>query len=267
MSFKELNMMEWEKVLTAIKETSPLTMGLLRSCKTAELTEERLSLCFMSDWSASKMRKAEHLEALKNALLSLYNIEPEIDITSIAPREIQQVNTQNDQIKAPKRIKLPRESFVGNWKVEPPQVICPFCGFEYVHIENCEYRKGNDNHEAHPSIRGDFVEIKFWCENDHRWFLCFGFHKGYTFAWVENEIGMGQEKPLTYHEYIKTDEWKEKARQAKDRADWRCQLCNTRPIKKDLHAHHRTYERLGKEEPGDITVLCANCHAKFHDKA
>ena len=69
-------------------------------------------------------------------------------------------------------------------------------------------------------------------------------------------------KKLNYYEYIQSKEWIKKANAAKKRADGRCQLCY-----KDgsLHAHHRTYKRLGDEKPNDITVLCANCHAKFHD--
>ena len=66
---------------------------------------------------------------------------------------------------------------------------------------------------------------------------------------------------IDYKRYICSPEWKEKADAAKTSAGWRCQLCNS---KGQLHAHHRTYERLGIEEPGDITVLCADCHARFH---
>ena len=72
-----------------------------------------------------------------------------------------------------------------------------------------------------------------------------------------------KEKPVDYAEYIRSDKWKEKADAAKKHADYKCQLCNSDG---KLHAHHRTYERLGDELPEDITVLCAECHAKFHNK-
>jgi hypothetical protein len=68
---------------------------------------------------------------------------------------------------------------------------------------------------------------------------------------------------VNYHFYIQSPEWKAKADAAKERADHRCQLCNGDGV---LHTHHRTYERLGNELPEDLIVLCANCHAKFHDK-
>jgi hypothetical protein len=31
-----------------------------------------------------------------------------------------------------------------------------------------------------------------------------------------------------------------------------------------LDVHHRTYENKGKEKLGDLTVLCRECHTKFH---
>lgn len=66
-----------------------------------------------------------------------------------------------------------------------------------------------------------------------------------------------------YKEYIASGEWKRRAEEAKERAGYRCQVCNSDG---EIHAHHRTYERLGAELPEDITVLCSNCHAVFHDK-
>jgi len=76
------------------------------------------------------------------------------------------------------------------------------------------------------------------------------------------------EKPFagedrTYAEYLQSDHWKQFAAEAKERAGNRCQLCNADG---ELHTHHRTYDRLGEELPEDVVVLCADCHAKFHDK-
>jgi 5-methylcytosine-specific restriction endonuclease McrA len=68
---------------------------------------------------------------------------------------------------------------------------------------------------------------------------------------------------MKYSDYLTTHHWKEVARVTKDRAGHRCQLCNS---ERNLEAHHRTYERLGREDEGDVTVLCNTCHSKFHDK-
>lgn len=65
---------------------------------------------------------------------------------------------------------------------------------------------------------------------------------------------------VDYYEYIKSAEWKSKADAAKERAGGKCQICNKAG---NLNAHHRTYERLGKELPEDITVLCRDCHELY----
>lgn len=72
-----------------------------------------------------------------------------------------------------------------------------------------------------------------------------------------------EDERINYREYIRSPEWRAKADAAKERAGHRCQLCNSDG---QLDAHHRTYKRLGNEEPEDITVLCRDCHAKFHGK-
>ncbi len=66
---------------------------------------------------------------------------------------------------------------------------------------------------------------------------------------------------IDYDEYMESDAWKERAIAAKRHAKRRCQICYS---KEDLHAHHRTYERLGDELPTDLVVLCGQCHALFH---
>ncbi len=69
---------------------------------------------------------------------------------------------------------------------------------------------------------------------------------------------------VDYYTYIHSDEWKVKANAAKQRVDFRCQVCNKGPREGvRLDAHHRTYERLGHERSEDITVLCGECHELY----
>ena len=70
---------------------------------------------------------------------------------------------------------------------------------------------------------------------------------------------------FSYEEYIVSDEWKERAQQAKARAGQRCQVCNASREDVQLDTHHRTYERLGDEDPRDLIVLCRTCHTLFHE--
>ena len=70
----------------------------------------------------------------------------------------------------------------------------------------------------------------------------------------------------SYQEYIKSPQWQAKADRLKAASGWKCQLCNKDGNKTTLHAHHKTYDRLGFEDDNDIIILCKDCHAKFHDK-
>lgn len=70
---------------------------------------------------------------------------------------------------------------------------------------------------------------------------------------------------VNYHEYIKTEAWRERAEAAKQRVGQRCQICNRPATRVTLDVHHRTYERLGNERPEDLTVLCRGCH-DLYDK-
>lgn len=70
---------------------------------------------------------------------------------------------------------------------------------------------------------------------------------------------------VDYHEYIKSPEWEETSKKSKERAGYRCQLCNKKGTYTTLHTHHRTYERLGLEFDEDLIVLCKKCHKKHHE--
>jgi hypothetical protein len=69
-----------------------------------------------------------------------------------------------------------------------------------------------------------------------------------------------------YAEYIETPGWAAKAQAAKQRAGQKCQLCGAKRKHVQLHAHHNTYQRLGREKNTDLLVLCEPCHSKHHDK-
>jgi hypothetical protein len=68
---------------------------------------------------------------------------------------------------------------------------------------------------------------------------------------------------IDYKTYLQSDAWKSRADAAKRRAGYRCQLCNRSRTQVILNVHHRTYERLGNEQPDDLTVLCEDCHATY----
>lgn len=69
---------------------------------------------------------------------------------------------------------------------------------------------------------------------------------------------------MPYEAYLRSPEWQARRRAALARAGHRCQVCNATA---QLQVHHRTYERRGREEPGDLTVLCDGCHGRHHSAA
>lgn len=72
---------------------------------------------------------------------------------------------------------------------------------------------------------------------------------------------------VEYESYLASPEWAERRTYYLAKALHRCQLCNREggPGGRGLHAHHRTYERLGAELDADITVLCKDCHKRHHE--
>ncbi len=70
-------------------------------------------------------------------------------------------------------------------------------------------------------------------------------------------------RALPYREYLQTPHWKRRRQDKVRVAGYRCQLCNRGAV--TLNVHHRTYERLGEEHDGDLTVLCQDCHSIFHE--
>ena len=66
-----------------------------------------------------------------------------------------------------------------------------------------------------------------------------------------------------YTEYLKTGHWQQKREQAIEFWGERCMVCDSQEA---LNVHHRTYRNLGNEHILDLVVLCADCHALFHDK-
>lgn len=66
---------------------------------------------------------------------------------------------------------------------------------------------------------------------------------------------------MRYADYLQTPEWQARRTRALRAAGYRCQVCNSQG---ELHVHHRTYERRGREYASDLTVLCADCHRQYH---
>lgn len=76
------------------------------------------------------------------------------------------------------------------------------------------------------------------------------------------ELEQHRLRRLPYEAYLRTGHWRSVRAVALRRYDSKCALCASG---RDLEVHHRTYDNLGCERDADVIVLCATCHAKFHD--
>ena len=64
-----------------------------------------------------------------------------------------------------------------------------------------------------------------------------------------------------YQTVIRSPYWKKlKALKVKVTGD-RCEKCGCRPMKPELH--HKHYKTLGREQPGDVLLVCVSCHAQL----
>ena len=64
----------------------------------------------------------------------------------------------------------------------------------------------------------------------------------------------------SYAAYLKSALWDRN--KAAARKPLRCWICGST---QNLHHHHRTYERLGRELADDLIVLCERHHSGLHD--
>ena len=73
--------------------------------------------------------------------------------------------------------------YVSEWGMK---LECPIegCGFDYVHIEHPYLVKGKDAGNAWTG-RGDAMFLSCYCEENHRFLLRIGEHKGQTFMGYE----------------------------------------------------------------------------------
>lgn len=68
---------------------------------------------------------------------------------------------------------------------------------------------------------------------------------------------------INHKDYIDSPEWARKKEEYYSKHPRKCQICNT---EKRIHLHHKTYERLGKEEDNDLVPLCAAHHERLHEE-
>jgi len=73
--------------------------------------------------------------------------------------------------------------------------------------------------------------------------------------------GYAEKAGVSYSGYLQTDHWKRVRLGAMKRAWFQCEKCGS---EQEIQVHHLTYDRLWHERPGDLIVLCRECHLITH---
>ncbi|APX99464.1 HNH endonuclease [Lacinutrix venerupis] len=89
------------------------------------------------------------------------------------------------------------------------------------------------------------------------------------FAKKINELRLEQKKLTNewsiqqwYYGYLQSNIWKKKREWVLKNVDYKCERCG----KKALLVHHKTYDRVGYENPEDLMAVCKSCHGKEHSE-
>jgi len=70
---------------------------------------------------------------------------------------------------------------------------------------------------------------------------------------------------MDYQAYITSSRWRNSPARIAElhAAGYRCRVCYRPDSEVELQVHHRTYERLGRELPGDLLCVCIECHVEI----
>lgn len=70
----------------------------------------------------------------------------------------------------------------------------------------------------------------------------------------------------SYADYLKSEEWKEKARKRAEIDNFKCCMCGSCGTQNNpLQVHHMTYHNIYRENIyKDLTTLCKSCHKAVH---
>jgi len=70
---------------------------------------------------------------------------------------------------------------------------------------------------------------------------------------------------MSYQAQLKQPEWQRRRMEMLERADCRCQHCDTRDESLEIHHHHYVPSRFAWEYTDDeLMVLCKSCHQEIH---
>ena len=81
------------------------------------------------------------------------------------------------------------------WNDNTETLICPVCGYDCIHYNEPILVDGKDSYEAWGG-RGDCLRIPMLGECGSKFDLCFGYHKGQTFFFVDIKVSCKEQIEL-----------------------------------------------------------------------
>jgi len=128
-------------------------------------------------------------------------------------------------------------------------------------VQNTEYKKNIQVEYCENSFVDTFL-------NPERSFIK-GFSKKYlvitnVLKSLNHNIIKNYIEQMDYNDFLKTPYWDAIRTKKMQNENFKCQVCNSGG---KLNVHHKTYENHGEEHLhlADLTVLCCDCHGKFHE--
>lgn len=80
----------------------------------------------------------------------------------------------------------------------------------------------------------------------------------------ENKMQADRLRLMPYSDYLETSEWWMKRKLVRLRDENACTMCGLCIDVREMHVHHKTYERRGIERLSDLETLCSHCHYNAH---
>lgn len=150
-----------------------------------------------------------------------------------------------NDVLIPKALKMRAilRSDPDGWVTYDFEAVRSWCGVEYGHVPTDDVRRQLQNLRKSGDL-GTIEDLEKVA-------------KGEVPYEPHNDCDDSERFSVEYRMYLESDQWKDFAGRVREWWDYRCAICNS---ESGLEVHHRTYERLGREQMNDCILLCAKCH-------
>lgn len=214
------------------------------------------------------LEEVEHLKKLYNSYKKQHFLECFENVGTSSPSFIIEVACEHESEECEQFfvMKVSKTKFV-DYLNDKLTTVCEKCRQKISEINNKIQKEiNNECEQKFDDYVNNYINTyleynKCWVEKTSRWTKWQSIQFKYYTGWERIAIVI---KEMDYYKFLQTPYWKAVSLQAKHKASYRCQLCNSG---KKLQTHHRSYDVHGYEHlnMNELIVLCEECHQKHHD--